>query len=62
MSTRYELSEPLHVDFAPPLAGGRIEADYEPGDHLPGTPGECELFEHLVTIGAASVAAPDEKE
>ena len=57
MKQTFVLREKVHADYSP-REGERIERDYEAGTHTATSVGELELFDHLVTIGLASPAAP----
>ena len=57
MKQAYTLREKVHADYSP-REGEHIERDYEAGTYTATSIGELELFEHLVTIGLASPAAP----
>lgn len=54
--TAYEIPEPVRGEYRP-RRGAVIVIDLEPGRHVPADAREAELFEHLVTIGAATLAA-----
>jgi|GEM_PF-2393747 len=55
--TAYEITEPVRGEYRR-RRGELITIDLEPGRHVPADAREAELFKHLVTIGAAELAAP----